>query len=86
MHPRKAGSRRILAAIESWQGLTRQRQRCRLMPQLQDEAIGLDDFVGVSGPNRSESRYGAQRYQMLDWLVSWAIFAVAHGFMREYEK
>src|ERR1041384_2110709 len=56
------------------------------MTQLQDKAIGLDDFVGVAWPNSRESRYRTQRYQMLDWLVSRTIFAIAHRLMREYEQ
>ena len=56
------------------------------MAQLHDAAIGLDHFVGVSGPQRDQPRNGAQRCQVFYRLVSRAVLSVAHGVMSEHEN
>ena len=53
--PCETGGRGIFAAIEGRQRLARQRDHRRLMTQLQDIAIRLDDFVGVAGPQHDQA-------------------------------
>ena len=45
------------------------------MLQPDDDAPSLDNFVGVGGSQRDETRNAAQRDELLDRLVRWAIFA-----------
>ena len=83
---RDSGSRGILTAIESRQGLTRQRQHCGLVAQLHDETVCLDYFIGISWSQCDQPRYRTQGNKMLDRLVGRAVLAVAHGVMRENEN
>ena len=82
---RDAGRRGVLGAVERRQRLARQRHHRRLVAQLQDVAIGLDDLVGVARPQHDQAGHGAQRQQLLDRLVRRAVLAVAHGVMGEDE-
>ena len=50
---RNTGRLRVLATIECRQCLTRKRDYRWLMAKLQDVAIGLDDLVGVGGPQHN---------------------------------
>ena len=84
--PRDSGGRRVLAAIQGRQRLARQHQHGRLVAQLHDVAIGLDDLVGVAGPQHDQPGNGAQRRELLDRLVGRAVFAVAHGVVGEDEN
>ena len=82
---RDAGRRGVLAAVERRQRLARQRDHRRLVAQLQDVAIGLDDLVGVARPQHDQAGNGAQRDELLDRLMRRSILAVAHGVMGEDE-
>jgi len=53
--------------------------------QLQDVAIGLDDLVGIAGPQHDQAGNGAQRDQLLDRLMRRSVLAVAHGVVGEDE-
>src|SRR5258705_2447480 len=74
---------RIPASIQCPQGLARQYRHRRLMLQLHDIAVSLNDLVGVARPQRDQSRNGAQRQQVFHGLVRRAIFAVAHRVVCE---
>src|SRR5207253_5171122 len=83
---RDTGCGRVLAAIESGQGLPRQRQCCRLMAQLQYAAICLEYFVGIPGTQGDQSRYRSQRCEVLDGLVCRTVRPIAHGVMGKDEE
>ena len=51
----------IFASIECRQRLARERHDRRLVAQLQDVAIGLDDLVGIPGPEHDQAGNSAQR-------------------------
>src|SRR5271165_2577060 len=82
---REAAGRGIFASVQSRQRLTRKRQHGRLVTQLHDVTIGLDDFVSVAGPQGDQPRHRTQRHQLLYGLVSRSVFSVAHRLMREDE-
>jgi citrate lyase beta subunit len=84
--PRHAGGRGIFAAIECRQSLARQCDHGRLMPQLQDMAIGLDDLVGIARSQHDQAGNGAQRDQLLHRLMGRSVLAIAHGVMGEDEN
>ena len=56
------------------------------MAQLHDVAIGLDDFVGIAGPQHHQPGNGAQRHQLFHRLMRWAVLAIAHGVVGENEN
>src|SRR6516164_8046907 len=76
--PRNSRCWRVLLSIQSRQGLTRQHQNGGFVTQLHDVTVGFDNFVGVTGSQSDEAWDGPQRSKMLDRLMGWTIFAVAH--------
>ena len=83
---RDAGGGCVFAAIECRQRLARQRNRRRLVAQLQDVAIRFDDLIRIRRPKHDQAGNGAQRDQLLDRLMRRSIFAIAHGIVRENEN
>src|SRR5262249_28361037 len=77
--------RRVLAAVQGRQGLPRQRQQRRLVPQLHDVAIGLDHLVGVGRSQHHQPRLGAERRKLLYRLMSGSVLAVSHGIVRKHK-
>jgi hypothetical protein len=79
------GRRRVLRSVQRRQRLSRERQHRRLVAKLHDVAVGLDDLVGVTGPQRDQTGDGAQRDQVFDRLMRRTVLAVAHGLVRKDE-
>src|SRR4029453_19461920 len=75
--------RRVLAAIESGERLARQCQHHRRMAQLHNVSISLNHFIGIAGSQGNEPGYRTQRNKVLDGLMSWTIFTIAHGVVRK---
>ena len=82
---RDPGRRRVLAAVQCRQGLPRQRQHGRLVSQLDNIAIGLDDLIGVAGPQHHQAGLGAEGSKLLHRLVRRAVLAVTHGIVGEHK-
>src|SRR5262245_28368962 len=82
-HPRR---RRVFCTIERRQWLPRQHEHGRLMAELDNIAVGLDDFVGIARPQDHQSRDGTQRYKLFHWLMSRTVLSITHGIVREHEE
>ena len=82
----QAGGRGVAAAIERGQWLPGQHENRRLMPELENHAIGLDDLVGITRPDHDQPGHRPPGDQLLHGLVGRTVFAVAHGVVREDEE
>ena len=80
----KATGRRIPRPIQRGNGLPRQDQYRGLPLELHDNPPRFHDFIGVSGPDQHEIGNGAQRRQVLDWLMRRSVFAETDRIMREH--
>src|SRR6185437_468431 len=81
--PRHACGGGISLAIKGWERLAAQRQTNGPILQPDDDAPGLDHFVGVGRPQRNETGNASQRDELLDRLVCRTILPQADRVMRE---
>src|SRR5262249_45222728 len=79
----QARGRSILRAVVWRQRLPAEDERHRSVPQLHDDAPGLNHFVRVCRAQGDESGDGAQRGQLLDRLVRAPVLAQTNGVVRE---
>ena len=82
----QAGGRGVAAAIERGHWLPRQHENRRLVPELENDAIGLDHLVGIAGPDHDQPGHRPPGDQLLHGLVGRTVLAVAHGVVCEDEE
>src|SRR5262249_31539050 len=81
---RHSGCRRVFGAIQSRKRLPRQSKHGRHMTQLHHISVSLDYFIGISRPQRDQSRDRSQRRELFYGLMCWSIFSVPHRIVSEY--
>src|SRR4030067_375477 len=67
--------------FESWNSLTGERQRSWSIAARNGDLPGFADFVRVCGTDDDQVGDRTQGSEMLDWLVSWAVFGESHRVM-----
>ena len=72
-------ARKALALGEDGQRLAREQQSDRPFLPLDSDFPGLDDLVGIRGPQSEQGGHGAQAGQALHRLMCWAVLACFRG-------